>query len=416
MGTSINRNSFFTRRLIQSRGERRRIGPYRFMTTRFLTGIEVLLEGHLDLVKGHRVGLVTHPAALTTSGQWSAELLWHHPDVNLACLLGPEHGVYGNAGAGEPVSTSMYPGWNIPVFSLYGDARKPTQEMLDAVDVFIVDLQDLGVRCYTYVSTLYLVMEAAAEAGKRVIVADRPIPLPDVFDGPMPDPSLQSFVAHAPLPLVYGMTQGETAMYLYEQCDWELDIHILEMWGYKSGPFRRAEWPPWVPPSTGIRSWESAWCYPATVFCEALPSLDCDRGGILPFQVLGATWMNGQDLVASLAERVLPGVTFFPHTYIPHGRKMEEVLVGLRLVVTDPKAFRPVTTGITILETLQRVYGPEPLWNADGVRPGFFDQLCGTASVRTGLQSGAATHTLARAWREDMRPFVEARSDCLLYP
>jgi len=386
------------------------------VTTRFLTGIEVLLEDRLALVEGRRVGLVTHPAALTASGRWSADSLWHHPDVNLACLLGPEHGVYGNAGAGEPVSTTTHPDWNIPVYSLYGDARKPTQEMLDTIDVLIVDLQDLGVRCYTYVSTLFLVMEAAAEAGKRVIVADRPIPLPNVFDGPMPDPSLQSFVAQVPLPLVYGMTQGETAMYLNQQSDWELDLHVLEMRGYTSGPFRRADWPPWVPPSTGIRSWESAWCYPATVFCEAVPSLDCDRGGILPFQVLGATWMNGRDVVASLAEKELPGVTFFPHAYIPTGRRMEEILVGVRFVVTDPGAFRPVTTGITILETLQQIYGPEPLWNADGVRPDFFDKLCGTTSVRRGLQGGATAHTLACGWREAMRPFVEARSNCRLYP
>ena len=182
------------------------------MSTRFGTGMDVLLEERRDLIRHRRIGLVTHPAALTVRGQWSADLLWDEPDLTLACLLGPEHGLFGQTGAGEPVASAEHPAWRIPMHSLYGTQRKPTPEMLDGLDVILVDLQDLGVRCYTFVSTLFLVLEAAAELSIPVVVTDRPIPFPDVVDGPMRDAQFQSFVAQNELPLVYGMSQGECAL------------------------------------------------------------------------------------------------------------------------------------------------------------------------------------------------------------
>ena len=379
----------------------------------FLTGLDVLLEDQRNLIKGKRIGLLTHAAALTADGSWSAEKLWRDPNVNLVCLLGPEHGLFGQGGAGETVASTPHPRWGIPIHSLYGKSRKPTPEMLEDIDVLIIDLQDLGVRCYTFISSLCLALEAAAECGKTAIVTDRPIPLPEVIDGPVLDPAFTSFVAEVPFPLVYGMTQGESARYLLEHFQWDLDLHILEMWGYHSTPRRQPGWPPWVPPSTGIRSWESAWCYPTTVFTEALPSLDCGRTGPQPFQVLGAPWFEGREVVDALSDYELPGIKVFPHAYYI---RQSEWVEGIRLVVTDPNAFRPVTTGLVLLEILQERYGRNHLWESPDARPDFFDQLYGTDTVRAGLQSGLPILNQADVWQQDAAAFLELRSSCLLYP
>ena len=383
----------------------------------FRTGIEILVEDRRELLAGRRVGMAVHAASLTADGQWSAARLRRDPDIDLALLLGPEHGVFGEAGAGESVPTRTHPAWGIPIHSLYGAQRRPTAEMLDAVDTLVIDFQDLGVRCYTYVSTLFHLLDAAADQGKAVIVTDRPVPLPDVFDGPMLDTAFRSFVAQVPVPLVYGMTQGETALYLDDLFDWDLDLHVVSMCNYKSNPYRQPGWPPWVPPSPGIRSWESAWCYPATVFTEAIPVLDCGRGGPLPFQVLGAPWLRGQEVAASLTGVALPGVQIHPHDFFsPAGHDAAKIVEGIRLTVTDPASFRPVTTGLTILETLQTLYGPETLWGHPDTRPAFFDQLCGTDTVRRGLQAGIPVQELEARWQADRRTFLERRAACLLYP
>ena len=386
------------------------------MTTRFRTGIEVLTNELKPLLVGRRVGLVTHLAALTSDGIWSAEQLRNCSDVDLRCLLGPEHGAFGHAGAGEPVPTTTHPTWDIPVFSLFGDQRKPTSEMLNDVDVIVVDLQDLGVRCYTFVSTLQLVMKAASEQNKTLVVADRPIPYPRTVDGPMLDPELRSFVAHVSVPFVYGMTQGEIALLLQAESTDSLELHIAEMSGYQRTPYRQPDWPPWVPPSTAIRSWETAWCYPATVFCEALPSLDYGRDGPLPFQTLGARWMDGRKVAEFFFDHPLPGVRIHPHPrYVPAGNGRWELVEGVRFVVTDPSTFQPVTTGLSVLEQLQRHYGVETLWEQEGTRPHFFDQLFGTDSVRLHLLENISVRELAAQWHMDSELFLEKRSGCLVY-
>jgi len=387
------------------------------MTASFYTGIDVLVTDRRDMLAGRRIGLALHPASLLVDGQWSAERLWQDPGMDLACLLGPEHGVFGGAGAGERVPSQPHPQWGIPIHSLYGEHRRPTADIMASIDVLVIDFQDLGVRCFTYVSTLFLLLNAAAEFGVPVVVTDRPIPLPDILDGPLLDPAFESFVAQVPLPMVYGMTQGETALYLHALNDWDLELHVIPMRDYKSDPSRRPGGPPWVPPSPGIRSWESAWCYPATVFTEALPSLDCGRGGPLPFQVLGAPWFSGHEAAGALADAGLPGVRIYPHSYFMEKEKGKRQRVdGIRLAVTDPAVFQPVTTGLTILEALQELAGTEPMWDTPDARPGFFDQLCGTDSVRLALLDRVPVRELAEAWRIDRTDFVERRTSCRLYP
>jgi len=384
------------------------------MKREFDTGMDVLLEDRRDVVAGKRIGLVTHQAGLTAGGEWNAARMHRDPGISLTCLLGPEHGVFGQAGAGEVVATVEHPAWRIPVYSLYGEHRKPTPAMLDGLDLIVVDLQDLGVRCYTFVSTLYLVMEAAAELSIPVVVTDRAIPLPDVVDGPMLDEKFTSFVAQNELPMVYGMSQGETASYFSISHSWDLDLLVVPMRNYKRCSYRQEDWHPWSPPSTGIRSWESAWCYPVTVCTEALPSLDCDRTGPLPFQVLGAAWMKGETVAAELASLRLPGIAVYPHFYYAGRDASERVLVeGIRFVITDPSLIQPVTAGLQVLETLQNLYGRELVWR--DAREDFFDQLYGVDTVRQQLQSGGPVTELARGWREEQSDFLKLRSQCMLY-
>lgn len=377
----------------------------------FRSGMDVLLDERRSLVAGRRVALLTHSAALNAGGAWSGELLWNDADVDLVCLMGPEHGVFGQAGPGEAVPTVTHPAWGIPVHSLYGDRRGPTAEMLDGVDVIVMDLQDLGVRCYTYASTLAAVMEAAAAAGKTLVIADRPVPLPGTADGPGLDPGFRGFVARVPTPLVYGMTPGELARLLLAGLPVDLELHVVAMSGYTATPHRGPDWPPWVPPSPGIRSWESAWCYPATVFCEALPGLDCGRAGPLPFQILGAPGLDGRRLAASFAEDPLPGVAIHPYDYLLDGQLVE----GVRIAVTDPACYRPVVTGLTLLERIERAHGPAQLWAHPDARPAFFDRLCGTDRVRLGLVRGVPAAELAADWDADRAAFLAARAPCLLY-
>ncbi len=382
----------------------------------YLSGIEHLLRTPPAVFATGRIGLVCHPASLTAGGEHSAGALRRYLGDRLAAILGPEHGFLGAAGPGEEVAGFRHPEWGIPVHSLYGDHRKPTPEMLDGLDAVVFDLQDLSVRCYTYVSTLRLVMEACAAQGKTLIVADRPTPFPDQLDGPLLDPAFRSFVGDIATPLVYGMTPAETALWLHERYIKDLDLAVSPMLGYARSPRRGADWGPWVPPSPGIRSWESAWCYPATVFTEALPTLDCDRGGLLPFQVVAAPWIEAGRLATLLDGAPLRGAGFYPVWYRPAGGSYGgETVQGIRIVVEQPEIFRPVEVAVWLLALLQREYGAERLWDAPGARPGFFDQLMGTNRVRLALQAGKDPAEIVNGWTLEREAFEHARSSALLY-
>ncbi len=383
----------------------------------FQLGLETLLSGHSDWLANRRVGLVSHQAAVDSSGLTSAERLWRDPRVDLTALFGPEHGFAGLAGAGELTDDTMHPAWSIPIFSLYGENRKPSTAMMDQVDVLIVELQDLGARPYTYVSTLRLVLEAAAESGKTVIVADRPTPLPCVVDGPMRESAFESFVGLVPAPMQYGMTPAETASWLKTRLELPLDLRLAPMRHYFREPVRQSVWPAWVPPSPRIRSWEAACLFTATVCGEALPALDYGSGTDLSFQVIGAPWIETNRLIKLLKAEDIPGVDFEPITYRSRsGLYSGTELAGLKIIISDYASFRPVTTSVLILDGIQRLYGCERLWSAPGTRPEWFDKLFGTDRVRLALQSGQEWKSISLSWQAENESFRRARQACLLYP
>jgi uncharacterized protein YbbC (DUF1343 family) len=384
---------------------------------RFLPGIESLLSWHRAWLKGKRIGLISHLAAVDTKGCTTAQRLWDATGMNLVCLMGPEHGYFGRAGAGSSCPTMRHPDWNIPIHSLYGTRRKPASRVLKSLDVLVFDLQDLGFRPYTYVSTLRLVLEAAAETGTPVIVADRPIPLPNTIDGPMLDPEFSSFVSAIPGPMVYGMTPGETALWLKATCIPDVELRIARMTGYARDLPPGNGWPPFVRPSPSIVSWESASCFPATVCFEGLPVIDHGRFTDMPFQLIGTTWTRGEALCEALAAHRLPGVAFYPHRYSAQRADYApgRTLSGIRLVVTNPNRFQPILTGITIIGCLQKLYGTRKVWNPKTSRPDFFDKLLGTDRVRLSLLAGESAEDIAKAWQAPLRAFLNERRNHLLY-
>jgi uncharacterized protein YbbC (DUF1343 family) len=376
-------------------------------------GIDSLFSSSCSALRNKRVGLLSHPAAVDSSGCSTAQRLHTMLGSRLVCLFGPEHGFFGSAGAGQGVRNCKHPLWGIPVVSLYGRNRRPTMAMLRDLDTIVIDLQDLGVRCYTYAATMRYMLEAASRCGKRVVIADRPVPLPRSVDGPSLDVCNESFVAAIPSPMVYGMTPAETASWLCQVCELDVDLIIAKIKGYRRNLRRDSTWPPWIPPSPAIVSWESAQCYAATVFCEGLATVDCGRGTDIPFQVFGATWMDGADVSATLNALTLPGATFYPHVYT--AENAQRPFRGVRIVVHQPARFRPVSTSVMIIGTLQEMYGRRRVWSTR-TRPKFFDALYGSSAVREALLDGESPYRISGGWKRSIAAFRRDRREFLLYP
>ena len=375
------------------------------MSVRFQTGLDTLLARHAAWIRGRRIALLAHPASVDTAGVHAALRLRDAAGRRLVALFGPEHGFHGRGGAGEHIRDERHPAWGIPIHSLYGAQRRPSTAMLDGVDALVFDLQDLAVRCYTFVTTLRYVLEACAAAGVQVIVCDRPVPLPRTVDGPMLDPAFTSFVAGVPAPLVYGMTPGEAARWLVAKLKIDVDLRVAPLRGY-AREVARGRWGPWLSPSPGIRYWETAWSYPAIVAFEALPAVDFARGSTQPFQAITAPFFDAEKLGAALNRLKLPGVEFLP-AWNPNP--------GVRFEVRDAARFRPFAASLAVLHTIQAQYGMERLWGAPGTRPEFFDQLMGTDQVRRALQAGVAWREIAAACDRDLKDFRRERAAALLY-
>ncbi len=255
------------------------------------------LVQHLAAAAPAPFGLLSQQATPT------APLLRRTFGNRLKCLFSPEHGWFGLAAAGEKTASETHPLWRIPVHSLYGAARRPSPEMFQGLARVVVDLQDIGVRCYTYLATLKNMLEAATEAQVPVTVLDRPIPLGGTVDGPLREERFSSFVAPLDIPLCHGMTPGECATYIVREGKLAVDLTVIRMRDWSHA--RREPWMNFTPPSPAIRNWDCAALYPATVFTEAYPALDCDRDGPFAFRVLGAPWLDAVRLLEDIG-RALP--------------------------------------------------------------------------------------------------------------
>ncbi len=336
-----------------------------------MNGIDLLLAAPSLPFPGARVGLLAHKASRLADGTHTARALAARGEWSLVRLFSPEHGFFGLGAAGEPIHSGLHPDLGLPIFSLYGQHRSPPPETLADLDLLVVDLQDLGVRCYTYASTLDLVLHACAQRHLPVLVLDRPTPLAGISDGPPLDPSLRSFVGQIDLPLVFGLGQAALSRHLAASLP---ALHNLPLHTLDATP--EADRLPWHPPSPAIVSREAARLYPLTVWSEAIPHVGVDRGGPRSFQL----W-SMPDLPASILARELS----LPGIGVEAGRD-DAGWPALLFHVETPSELRPVSAALLLLTALSRHLGPDRLFKAPGARPHFFDQLMGNHAPRLALQ------------------------------
>ncbi len=400
-------------------------------------GVQVLFEKHPDLIRGKRIGLITNPTGYDGNLESIVQLFRAQPGVELAALYGPEHGVRGNAQAGEYVPFYFDAHFKLPVFSLYGQTQKPPANMMTnideymrafdtqhagkqvepgmmrSVDVMVFDLQDVGTRVYTYIATMAFAMQAAAEAGIPFIVLDRPNPINGAaMEGPVLEyPQHSSFIGLYPIPLRHGMTAGELAQLFNEKFltkKVKLTVVPMENW-------RRSEWfdetsLPWVLPSPNLPTSDSAAVYPGQVILEGT-NLSEGRGTTKPFEFFGAPWIDGFVLAKKLNERHLPGVKFREVWFTPTFSKFSgKTCGGCQLHVTNRSAYQSVATALVILSVVKEVYGDQL-----ELHDRYFDSVMGTSSVRRALESGAPADQIVSGFSPGLAEFAKLREPFLLY-
>jgi uncharacterized protein YbbC (DUF1343 family) len=381
---------------------------------RVLTGLDQAIQDPPASLKGRRLGLLTNPSGIDRHLRSSIDLVAGHPEFDLRALFGPEHGVRGDAQAGDHVATTTDDRTGLPVISLYGDARTPTPETLSEVDTLIVDLQDIGVRYATYLSTVANVMEGCAAADVDVVVLDRPNPFGgDIVAGNLLEPAFASFVGMPGLPTLHGLTIGEFARW------WSSAVELPTPIVIPMGGWRRAMWfddtsLPWVLPSPNLPTLQSVICYPATCLVEGT-NLSEGRGTTRPFEFLGAPWLDPDRIAEALNDLSLPGVGFRATWFSPWISKQRgETCGGVQLYVQDRQQWDPILTGCSILATIHRHYPDHFEWVESTEGGTFIDLLAGTDTLRRCIDEDRDPTELLATWREEARSFADSRRPWLL--
>lgn len=381
------------------------------------TGIEVLRDQNFALLSGKRVGLVTNPSGVDSQMNSTIDILYNAPGVNLVALYGPEHGVRGDVYAGGKVSDSKDSTTGLPVYSLYGETRKPTADMLKGVDVMVYDIQDVGVRSYTFISTLGLVMEACAAAGIEVVVLDRPNPLGgNKIEGCYVEQPYYSFVSQYKIPYVYGLTVGELAELINEeglncgqkgnQQPAKCKLTVVPMQGWERDMLYKDTGLPWVLPSPNIPFCDTPMYYAASGICgELYGFMNIGIGYTLPFQVFGATWLDPDKLKAKLESYGLEGVSFRTIWYKPFAGALKGQLVGgLQYFFTDYERARITETQFHVIQAVAELYPDKRAFEVvNGY--GLFDKVCGTDYVRLNLGKWYNVDDIISFWRKDEDSF-----------
>jgi len=385
-------------------------------------GIDVLRDHQFDLLKGKRVGLVTNPTGITADLETTVDVLANAPGVQLVALYGPEHGVRGDNDAGKYVESYLDKQTGLPVYSLYGRTRKPSKEMLQGVDVLVYDIQDIGLRSYTYISTMGLVMQAAAENGIPFIVLDRPDPLTGIrVEGPMLEPKYKSFVGAYPIPYVYGMTVGELAqmingeMWLNDSMKCKLTVVPMEGW-------KRTMWwdetgLSWVPSSPNIPHASTTMFAAMTGVLGELGTANQGIGYTLPFELVGAPWANGAALARYLNSKEMPGIFFLPISYRPTTADSASILYeGVQLHVLERDKLNFTQIELSILEALVHVFPEYNIFSrAKPDRLEMFDKVLGTFEIRRQLMNGVSVDEMLRTIDQERALFMIKREKYLLY-
>ncbi len=378
-------------------------------------GNERLFDEVFHLVEGKRVGLITNQSGVNSNMERTADRMHRTSGVELRALFGPEHGFRGDSEDGVRVDTERDAGSGVPVYSLYGLVRQPGDAMLRELDVVVCDIQDVGVRFYTYVSTIYLAMKACAERAIPFVILDRPNPIGAAVEGNVLDPAFASFVGIHPIPVRYGMTLGELARLLNEDAGVEADLNVVEMAGWRRDCFWEETHLEWVPPSPNMPSVETAVVYPGMCFFEGT-NISEGRGTARPFEQVGAPFIDGFRLADELNSLLLPGAAFRPVRFVPAFGKYEgQSCGGAQLHVVDRTNFLPVTTGFEAVAAVKRRWPEHFAWRIPEEGIHNFDKLAGTDRIRLALDAGAEVADLALEWEAERRPFMDLRGRHLLY-
>jgi len=378
------------------------------------TGLDCL-DAHRALFEGQRIGIIANHTSCDVQGRHIVEVFKAMDDVTVTALFGPEHGLYGTEGAGRSVENLTDPVYGLPVYSLYGQTRKPTAQMLADVDVLVFDIQDIGARFYTYISTMSLAMEAAAECGKCFVVLDRPNPITGLHvEGPVLEREFASFVGLHPIPVRHGMTVGELAR-MFNGMRWlangvQAKLEVVPMQNWRRGLWYDQAGLAFRKPSPNIPDVETATVYPGLCLLEGT-NVSEGRGTPRPFRQFGAPWLDAKRLAQRLNVLNLPGLRFAPTSFTPTASKHTGTEChGVQLTVIDRDRLEPFWCGVSIVNELYRTNPDRFEWRA-----AHFDRLCGTSAIREAIVAGTPLHGLRNRWDTECRAFEKARREYLLY-
>ena len=379
-------------------------------------GCEQIFNECLHLIDGHRVGLITNHSGVDSLMKATADKLYSNKNCELTALFGPEHGIRGSAQDGETVDSFNDPYKDVPAFSLYGKTRQPNKEMLSQIDRMLFDIQDVGVRFYTFLYTMSMSMEACADHDIPFIVLDRPNPIGGIIcSGNILNPLFESFVGRYPIATRYGLTIGELANLFNNEFNIGVELHVIRMKNWERGYHWGDCHIPWVPPSPNMPTFQTSLVYPGTCFFEGT-NISEGRGTTKPFEQIGAPFIDAMKLADILNDINLAGVRFRPTFFTPtYSKYTGESCGGVQIHVLNNKIYDPIEAGFASLIAIRNEYQNNFVWKlpAGGIHN--FDRLAGTNLVREAIDDGCSTQQLLASWEPELKSFRKIQERYMLY-
>jgi len=383
-------------------------------------GLEKALQDG-EIFTNQRVGLICNQASLDHGFDHAADLFFNARNINLTTLFGPQHGIRGDV-QDNMIETAhtLDKKTNLPIYSLYSETREPTEEMLGDLDAVVFDLQDVGGRVYTFIYTMANAMTACAKYGKRMVVCDRPNPINGIdIEGNFLEEEYASFVGQYPIPMRHGMTVGELAKFFNEEFGIKCDLTIIPMENWSREDFFDGTDVPWAMPSPNMPTVDTAIIFPATVYFEGT-QISEGRGTTRPFEIIGAPFIDANELAEALTELQLPGIKFCATNFIPTFQKHAgKSCGGVFIHVSDRSVYQPVITGIAMVKTIYDLYKDDFKWKDPPYEYVYdknpFDVISGTDKIRKFIENGADLETIKLYWANDVKSFREQREKYLLY-
>jgi len=373
-------------------------------------GLSTLLQEKTNIIKGRAIGLITNATGVDEKLRDNVSLFAADSRFNLTALFAPEHGLWGAVQDALLVSFAIDELTKVPIYSLYGENRKPTSEMLEDIDVLIFDIQDVGVRFYTFISTMMLAMESATQCGVAFIVLDRPNPINGIaVEGNVLDPKFSSFVGKHPLPVRHGLTVGELALLFKAELKLDLELEVVRMRGWRRDMWYDDTGLHWILPSPNMPTLTTATLYPGTCFIEGT-NISEGRGTTKPFELLGAPWVDSHQFATELNDLKLPGVKFRPASFTPTFSKYNgELCQGIQAHLLDRNLLKPVEVGLRIVQKSRELYPEYFQWRSS------FDLLAGSDQIRQKLSEGVDVGEIVDSWETELSTLKEKRLEYLFY-